>query len=146
GRIAELVEAVSIPVLGNGDVREADDAVHMLGETGCAGVMVGRGATRNPWIFAQIEAALSNGRIRQPTLEDRRDLVLAHYRTVLERDEPKLALHKMRTFTQWYSHGLPDGRWLRRQIQDQATAEAHLHMVTSYFERVLAETPRTVAA
>ena len=145
-RIAELVEAVSIPVLGNGDVREAGDAVRMLRETGCAGVMVGRGATRNPWIFAQIEATLSNGRLRQPTLEDRRDLVLAHYRTVLERDEPKLALHKMRTFTRWYSHGLPEGKGLRRQIQDRATAEDHLRMITDYFERVLEEAPKTVAA
>ena len=84
-KVAELKEAVSIPVFGNGDVREADDAVRMLAETGCDGVMIGRGATRNPWIFRQVEARLSGGRIEEPTLEDRRELILGHFRMVAVR-------------------------------------------------------------
>ena len=84
-KIAELKQAVSIPVIGNGDIREADDAVRMLRETGCDAVMVGRGATRNPWIFAQIEARLSNGRLPEPTLADRRRLILEHFQTLLDR-------------------------------------------------------------
>ncbi|MEM9558297.1 MAG: tRNA dihydrouridine synthase DusB [Acidobacteriota bacterium] len=137
--IAALVDALSIPVLGNGDVRSAGDALDMLRATGCAGVMVGRGATRDPWIFRQIEAALSNGRVASPTLADRRRLVLEHFETLLARDEPTLALHKMRTFTHWYSHGLPDGKSLRRQIQAQSTPEQHLAMVRAYFDALSAE-------
>ncbi|MEL7061396.1 MAG: tRNA dihydrouridine synthase DusB [Acidobacteriota bacterium] len=136
-RIAELKGALSIPVLGNGDVREADDALAMLRQTGCDGVMIGRGATRNPWLFRQIEALLSGGAVARPTLALRRELVLGHFRTLLERDEPKKALHKMRTFTHWYSHGLPGGQGLRRQIQGQSTADGHLAMVAAYFEAAL---------
>lgn len=135
--IAELKEAVSIPVLGNGDVRTAEDAVAMLRKTGCDGVMVGRGATRDPWIFARIAARLSDGRIPEPTLADRRDLVLGHFRTLLERDDDKLALHKMRTFTQWYSHGLPGGKDLRRQIQSSPDAVSFFAMIDAYFDQVL---------
>lgn len=140
--IARLVEAVSIPVFGNGDVRTADDAARMLEQTGCAAVMVGRGATRNPWIFAQIEARLSHGRIPQPTLDDRRRLILEHFRTLLERDDAKLALHKMRTFTHWYSHGIPGGQQMRRKIQSQQDPESHLEMVVEHFDQLAAEDDR----
>lgn len=136
-QIRRLKESVSIPVFGNGDIREADDAVRMLRETGCDAVMVGRGATRNPWIFAQIEARLSNGRLPEPTLEDRRRLVLDHFRTVMEREEPRGALHKMRTFTHWYSHGLPKGQAMRRRIQGLDDPESFLAMVEDHFRQVI---------
>lgn len=137
--LARLKEAVSIPVIGNGDVRQAEDAVRMLRQTGCDGVMVGRGATRNPWIFRQIaarlsEGHLSGGRLPEPTLEDRRQLILDHYRTVIEREDPKTALHKVRTFTGKYSHGLPGGQALRRRIQGLEEAEDFLTLVDDFFD------------
>ncbi|MEM8993239.1 MAG: tRNA dihydrouridine synthase DusB [Acidobacteriota bacterium] len=144
--IGALVEAVSIPVFGNGDVKTADDAAAMLSRTGCAGVMVGRGATRNPWLFLQIKAKLSNGLLPAPTLEDRRRLVLDHFRTVQAREDETMTLHKMRTFTHWYSHGLPDGKALRRQIGTPPTASAFLDMLEDYFERQLAEESVRAAA
>ncbi|RMH19379.1 MAG: tRNA dihydrouridine synthase DusB [Acidobacteria bacterium] len=132
--IARLKEALDLPVLGNGDVRSAADALRMMRVTGCDGVMIGRGATRNPWIFRQIAAALSHGAVPQPTLDDRRRLIVAHFRTVLERDEPKLALHKLRTFTNWYSRGLPDGLSLRRQLAPARSAEEVLRAVEAHFD------------
>lgn len=139
--IARLKEALDIPVLGNGDVREPEDAVAMLRQTGCDGVMVGRGATRNPWIFLQISARLSGGRIPEPTLEDRRRLILEHFRTVIERDslelgDPKLALHRLRTFTGKYSQGLPQGQRLRRQIFHQETPEDFLGLIDDFFRQL----------
>ncbi|MCB1037600.1 MAG: tRNA-dihydrouridine synthase, partial [Acidobacteria bacterium] len=137
--IARLKEALSIPVLGNGDIRRPEDALRMLRQTGCDGVMVGRGATRNPWIFRQIAARLSGGRIAEPTFEDRRRLILEHFRAVIERDEPKLALHRLRTFTGKYSQGLPQGQRLRRQIFHQETPEAFLDLVDGFFDELAVE-------
>ena len=89
----------------------------MMAETGCDGVMIGRAATKNPWIFRQIEARLSGGRVQEPNLEDRRQLILGHFRLVAERENERFALHKLRKFTGWYTHGLPHGRKLRQQDQ-----------------------------
>ena len=132
--IAELKEAVSIPVFGNGDVREADDALRMLNETGCDAVMIGRGATRNPWIFRQIEALRSGGEVPQPTFDDRRRLILDHFRTVIEREDTKLARFKLATFTNWYSQGLPRGLELRRQIQKLETPQCFLTAIDRFFD------------
>ena len=134
GHLARLKEAISIPVIGNGDVSDPDDAVRLLRETGCDGVMIGRGATRNPWIFRQIAARLSGGRIPEPTLEDRHRLIQEHFRTVIAREDPKIALHKVRTFTGKYSQGLPKGQLLRRQIQGLETAEEFLDLMNRFFD------------
>jgi nifR3 family TIM-barrel protein len=121
-RIAELKDALRIPVVGNGDVGTAADAVRMLRETGCDGVMIGRASMKNPWIYRQAEALLQGREPEEPAAHERRDLVLAHFRLLLEQEEePTFALHKLRTFTGWYTHGLPDGRHLRARIQSLAT-------------------------
>lgn len=136
--IARLKEAVAIPVIGNGDVRTAEDALTLLATTGCDGVMIGRAATKNPWIFAEIAARRSGGRLPTPSFADRRALVLGHFRAVVERDEPALALHKLRKFTGWYSHGLPGGELLRRHINGPRTAQEFLAAVEGYFAGAIA--------
>ena len=135
--IAELKETLSIPVIGNGDVNSPEDAVRMFRQTGCDGVMVGRGATRNPWLFRQIAARLSNGKISHPTWEQRRDLILDHFRTVIEREERKMAFYKLKTFTGLYSKGLPDGLRLRRQIHGLPHPESFLEAIESFFEDLI---------
>jgi nifR3 family TIM-barrel protein len=140
--IAQLKEALSIPVIGNGDVSEPEDAERLLALTGCDGVMIGRGATRNPWIFRQVQAHLSGGKIPMPTLEDRRELILGHFRMVAERDAGRHALHKLRKFTGWYTHGLPHGKRLRQQIQQLPDVDAFLDAVEGFF----ADTDRRWAA
>jgi tRNA-dihydrouridine synthase B len=131
--VARLKEAVSIPVIGNGDVRAPEDAVRMLRQTGCDGVMIGRGATRNPWIFRQAAALLSGGAASPPTVAERRALVLDHFASVVAREPAPLALHKLRTFTGVYSHGLPTGERLRRQIQALPDAPALIAAVETFF-------------
>ena len=136
-RIGELQDALSIPVLGNGDVRTANDALEMLRQTGCAGVMVGRGATRNPWIFREIADRLGGRRAAAPSLEDRRRLILEHFLTVIEREDEGFALHKLRTFTKWYSQGLPEGQRLRRQLQGFEDVASVLEAVDTFFDETL---------
>ncbi len=135
--IAELKRALSIPVIGNGDVRAPADAVRLLRETGCDGVMIGRGATHNPWVFRQIAAELSSGEVEQPGWEQRRDLILEHFRTVIEREERKMAMFKLQTFTGLYSKGLPGGLALRRQIHGLRHPESFLEAIERFFEDLI---------
>jgi len=137
--IARLKETLSIPVIGNGDVVEADDAIRMMRETGCDGVMIGRGATRNPWIFRQIAARMSGSAFTEPTLADRRDLILDHFRLVAEREPSLNAMHKLRKFTGWYTHGLPHGKKLRLAINQLTDVPSFLAAVEDFFETLPAE-------
>ncbi len=137
--IARLKEVLTIPVIGNGDIVTADDGARMLAETGCDGIMIGRAATRNPWIFRQIAARLSGGAVSEPTLIDRRVLILGHFQMVAAREPERFALHKLRKFTGWYTHGLPHGRKLRQQINDLQDVDSFLAAVEAFFDRLLEE-------
>jgi nifR3 family TIM-barrel protein len=133
-QIARLKEAVAIPVVGNGDVATADDALRMLRETGCDGVMIGRASMKNPWIYRQAGDLLAGRAPYEPTMRDRESVIRAHFDMVTAQEEPHFALHKLRTFTGWYTHGLPDGKHLRARIGQLTTAEAFLEAVSSFFE------------
>jgi tRNA-dihydrouridine synthase B len=137
--IARLKGAVPIPVVGNGDVAVAEDAVRMLRETGCDGVMIGRASMKNPWIYRQAADLLAGRAPYQPTPADRRDVILSHFGMLLEQEEDKHALHKLRTFTGWYTHGLPEGKHLRQSIGDLDTVESFMEAVHAFFARETAE-------
>jgi tRNA-dihydrouridine synthase len=121
-------------VVGNGDVIEADDGLRMFRETGCDGVMIGRASMKNPWIYSQIVELMAGRDLRQPTLEDRRALILGHFRLLMEQEkDPKLTLHKLRTFTGWYTHGVPGGRKLRMKINALTGPENFIEEVEKLF-------------
>jgi nifR3 family TIM-barrel protein len=132
-RIARLKEALRIPVIGNGDVNRPADALEMMRRTGCDGVMVGRASMKNPWIFLQTRALLRGETPVQPTAAQRRDLILGHFRMLREGEEETHALHKIRTFAGWYTHGLPGGRELRRKISQFRTTAEFLEAVEEFF-------------
>lgn len=116
--IARLVDALDVPVLGNGDIWSADDAVRMVAETGCAGVVVGRGCLGRPWLFADLQAAFNGSpdRIRaglkQVTgvIRDHAKLLAAHY------DNECRGLRDLRKHMAWYFKGYPVGGDLRHQL------------------------------
>jgi tRNA-dihydrouridine synthase B len=138
GRIRRLKEAVRIPVSGNGDVEEPADALALWEATGCDGVMIGRAAIKNPWIFRQIAAARAGTLPRQPSLEERRELILYHFSLLREREEERFALHKIRTFTGWYTHGLPNGRVLRQQINSLISVSQFIDAIEEFFQILVA--------
>jgi len=131
--IARLKQALSIPVVGNGDIAVAEDAVRMLGETGCDGVMIGRASMKNPWIYRQAEDLLAGRLPYEPSVADRHDVIRVHFDMVTTQEEPVFALHKLRTFTGWYTHGLADGKRLRTRISEPTTPEAFLEVVETFF-------------
>jgi tRNA-dihydrouridine synthase len=95
--------------------------------------MIGRAATKNPWIFRQAAALATGRQPEEASLLARRDLVLEHFRRVAEREESRWALHKLRKFTGWYTHGVPHGRELRQKINELADVAAFLEAVESFF-------------
>jgi tRNA-dihydrouridine synthase B len=135
-RIARLKESVSIPVIGNGDVTAPEDALALLTRTGCDGVMIGRASLKNPWIFRQTAALLQGRREPEATVAMRRDLILKHFSMIRsgEAGDPKNQLHKIRTFTGWYTHGLPDGRLLRQRINEIPSVNGFMAAIEEFFE------------
>lgn len=118
--IAEVKRAVAIPVIGNGDVRSGDDALAMMKKTGCDAVMVARGAEGNPWVFADVKAALAGSdRPKAPSWEDR--LAMAHrHADLLDRRGGKNIV-RMRKHAMWYLAGLPHASVARKEINSCQT-------------------------
>ena len=116
--IAAVVEALDIPVIGNGDVWRGEDAKAMHDHTRCAGIMIARGSHGQPWIFGQARAALEGRPVPpDPDVEERFRIIVHHARLAIawERDEEK-AMIEFRKHLGWYTKGLPNGRVLRQEL------------------------------
>ncbi|HWB86402.1 MAG TPA: tRNA dihydrouridine synthase DusB [Bryobacteraceae bacterium] len=139
-RIAEAKAAVRIPVIGNGDILTPEDAVCMVRETNCDGVMIGRAASSNPWIFRQIEQYLATGTYEEATQFDRYQMMRRYYAMLLDHGE-RDAIGKMKQFATYFTHGVRHGAQLRVKIYQSQEAAAILDLVDDFFqaEPVLAQ-------
>ena len=132
-RIAALKDAVSIPVIGNGDVVTPEDAIRMVEETRCDAVMIGRTASSNPWIFRQITQYLETGTYDQPTQLDRYEMMRTYYRMLMDRREDDAA-GKMKQFATYFTHGVRGGAHLRASIYKVSEAAQIVNLVDEFFE------------
>lgn len=123
-RIAQLVEAVDIPVFGNGDIWGAEDALEMVRQTGCAGVAIGRGCQGRPWIFSDIKHAFAGSEERfNPTLGGVFKIIMAHGQLLVRfyDGDQRMAVHDLRKHIAWYLKGFPVGGSTRREFMESET-------------------------
>lgn len=116
--IRAVKQALRIPVIGNGDVTDAASAKRMLEETGCDGVMVGRAARGNPWIFTQIAQGLANERFEKPDRDDVKRMMLHHAGMLLEEKGEYIGVREMRKHVAWYTAGYPNSAAMRRAVNE----------------------------
>ena len=130
--IRQVKEAVKIPVIGNGDVFQPEDAEAMLKQTGCDGVMIGRGAKGNPWIFSRTQHYLETGEILPgPSVAEIRDMILHHGSLLSQYKGEKMAMREMRKHMAWYTAGLPHSAALRNESNQIETLDEMKQLLES---------------
>lgn len=122
--IAKVKDTVSIPVIGNGDIFTPEDAKNMMEQTNCDGVMIGRGAQGNPWIFHQIKTYLETGMVpEKPPFSEVCRMILRHAKMQIEWKGEKRGMREMRSHAAWYTAGYPHSASLRRAMNTVETYE-----------------------
>ena len=136
-KIGEVVEAVHIPVFGNGDVVDGPTAARLMKETGCVGVAIGRAAWGNPWVFERVNTYLETGTILPPpTNEMRIAMAREHLHGLVKEKGERVAVKEMRAHASRYFHGLPEAASLRREIMKALTEEEFNRLLDAYVEEI----------
>jgi nifR3 family TIM-barrel protein len=136
--IARVKDTVGIPVIGNGDITEPADARKMIEKSGCDGVMIGRGAVKNPWIFQQILQMEQGLPVQKPDLSERRSLIMEHYSLLSKSMGEHRAARYMRGLLLRYTKGLPGSSRFRGSFSGIKDFNALIKVMNDYF-RVLEE-------
>lgn len=128
--IRKVKEAVAVPVIGNGDVTDGESAKRMMEETGCDGIMIGRAAQGNPWIFREVLSYLEHGvKLERPSVEEVRDMIRRHAALQLEYKGDYIGIREMRKHVAWYIAGYPHAAELRKQVCSVERMEELMELV-----------------
>ena len=131
----QVKEAVSIPVIGNGDVDSPEKAEAMFRETGCDGVMIGRASRGNPWIFHQLNTYFESGKVeKKPELSEVKDMILRHAGLLLEKKGAYTGMREMRKHVAWYTAGYPRSARLRQAINEIESLEGLKELLEQWRE------------
>lgn len=134
--IRRVKEAVSIPVIGNGDIFSPEDAKSMMDFTGCDGLMIARGAKGNPWIFKRTKHYLETGELLPPpTIEEITEMIVLHGTLQMEHKGELMGMREMRKHMAWYTGGLPHSAAVRNEINQVETLEGLKELMEERFGR-----------
>ncbi|MDD6308377.1 MAG: tRNA dihydrouridine synthase DusB [Clostridia bacterium] len=134
--IQKVKAKVSIPVIGNGDITKAADALRMQKETGCDGVMIGRGAMGNPFIFREIQAYRVGKKAAAPTVQERIETCLYQVRRMMEYKGERTAVLEARSHAAWYIKGLPGASAVREMVNHAVSYTALSEILYAFLERI----------
>ena len=136
--IAKIKENINIPVIGNGDVFEVEDAINMINKTKCDAIMIGRGAQGNPWIFKRINHYMKTGEILpEPTGEEKINAALKHLKLAIDEHGEYVAVREMRKHIAWYLKGLRGSAKLRDEINKIESYEEVVNKLRDYLSHSL---------
>ncbi len=132
--IRKVKKEVSIPVIGNGDIIDEESAKRMFEQTKVDGIMIGRGAMGNPWIFRELVFYLKTGeKLAKPTLQEKLEMILLHIHKEVEEKSERVAICEMRKQICWYVKNLKESSRLREKINQITTEKEMVQVITEYF-------------
>ena len=135
--IKAVKDSVNIPVIGNGDIKTAEDAKRMLDETGCDAIMIGRGVLGNPWLIEQTVAYLNGDLVSQPNRLDRVDMCIKHLNYLSDVKDEKVARLEIRNHIGWYFKGLPGANEIKNKVYQCDSIHDIMQVLMSYREELL---------